>query len=97
MYQKQIDEICKDEMFVKGLLAMETSEDIQAALCEKEFTVSLEEAEAIQKALKELKNDRELSLDELEQVAGGDLFGIFGIGVAVGAAIGNIINNIRGK
>ena len=75
MDDKRVKEVFADEVFVKKLLALETPEEAQAALAEKGIEFSREEIlgfrDMLMKALEKTKEGGELSLDDLEEVAGG--------------------------
>ena len=101
MDEKRIKEIFSDEAFVKGLLALETPEEVQAALKEKGVAVSIEEIMQLKDALikaseKAAESGGELSLEELEEAAGGFvlLTGLYA--VAFGPVIAPLfVQNVR--
>ena len=70
--EEKIKKVMSDEAYVKELLALETPEEVQASLEEKDIEMSLEE---IKQAINLLSrySEGELSEDELSEVAGGDL------------------------
>ena len=88
MNEEQIKELFSDEAFVASVLALDTPEEVQAALKERGLDVTLEEIDAIQKALVK-KADGELADDDLEDVAGGSLTIMAAIGIAsiIGASV----------
>ena len=77
MDEKRMQEIFADEAFVKELLSLETPEAVQAALKEKGIELSREEVEEIGKALlkvvEAVSENGELSMESLDEVAGGVL------------------------
>ena len=92
---RRIMELCSDSAFVKNLVEAKTPEEIQSVFNRKELTINDTEAKELQKSLIESQNNTEsseLSVDELVAVAGGSITA-FTIAVAVGAAIGNGLNN----
>ena len=67
-----VKEVFSDEAFVKELLAMESPEEAQAALKAKGVEISIEELEGINVMLvAKLSESGELSLDDLDNAAGG--------------------------
>jgi len=70
MNQERINEVLSDEIFMKQLLQMETVEEAQAAFKSKGIDFSLEELKKI-KELRESDLSGDLSLDQLDDVAGG--------------------------
>ena len=70
MNQERINEVLSDEIFIKQLLQMETVEEAQAAFKSKGIDFSLEELKKI-KELRESDLSGDLSLDQLDDVAGG--------------------------
>lgn len=87
MNEALIKEVFSDEAFVKSLSELETAEEVQAALKEKNLDFSLEDIAEMQTALTKRLND-ELPEDELENVAGG--FAISATIIAVGIAAGSV-------
>ena len=47
MNEQKIKEIFSDEIFVKSLLNLETAEEVQAALTEKEIELTVDEINAL--------------------------------------------------
>ncbi len=90
MNEALIKEIFSDKAFVEALLGMETAEEVQAALKEKNLDLSIEDIENVQKALS-AQESSELSEDEMENVAGG-----FAITAGVVSAIAGIISATAG-
>ena len=93
MDENRIKEVFSDEAFVKGLLELDAPEDVQAALKEKglDFTVGeiMQLHDAINKAAEKAGEGGELSLDQLDDVAGGLIpFIVAGILLAVIKAAG---------
>ena len=68
--QEKLNELLKDEAFVKELLEKETAEEAQKLLASKGIELTIEQLEAIQKVSK-AQNNEELGDEQLEQVAGG--------------------------
>ena len=70
-----IEKVFSDEAFVKSLFELEEPADVQAMLKEKGIEMSLEEIKQlgalITKAIEAKQNGEELSLEQLDEVAGG--------------------------
>ena len=111
MDQKHIDqgyvkEVFSDEVFVKSLLELETPLEVQAALQEKGIEMTESEILAlrdeIEKLAERVRNGEELSLDQLDDVAGGAVplglifLAVTGIGVAVTTGAGAILGVVVG-
>lgn len=102
MNEALIKEVFSDREFVESLLELETAEEVQAALKEKNLDLSVEDIENIQKALI-TQESSELSEEEMENVAGG--FAITAVAVSAIAGVvgatagtGTFIHNIsKGK
>jgi len=81
MNQQETEQLVKklfaDEEYVKGLVALETPEEVQASLKEQGLECSVEDIMKIKDLLPKFK-DGELNDEELESVSGGS----FAIGVA---------------
>ena len=72
MNEVAIREVFSDEVFVKGLFALETPAEVQQALRQKDITLSVDEIVKIRELLlKRLETGEELSEEELESVNGG--------------------------
>ncbi len=69
---QKLQEIFQDEEFNKTLFAMETSEEVQAALKERGLELTIDEIKAIAEAIKAAQ-EGELTEDNLEDVAGGSV------------------------
>ncbi len=82
MNEALIKEVFSDEAFVKSLVELESAEEVQAALKEKNLDFSLEDIAEMQTALAKRVND-EIPEDELENVAGG--FAISATLIAIGS------------
>ena len=93
-----IREVFSDEAFVKGLFALETPQEVQAALNEKKIELSIEEiVKTRQLLVRSAENGGVLSDEELQEVSGGfvvsgaliiGIAGILaGIGIVVGAGV----------
>ena len=88
MNEKRIKEAMSDESFVKGLLALESSGEAQNAFREKGIEVGAEEIlelrDALVKASKRAaENGGELSMEDMEEVAGGYLDTITNIVITI--------------
>ena len=104
--QSHIKEVFSDEVFVKGLLELETPLEVQAALKEKGIEMTESEILAlrdeIEKLAERVRNGEELSLDQLDDVAGGAVplglifLAVTGIGVAVTTGAGTILGVVVG-
>ena len=103
MNEERIKEVFSDEEFVKEFFSMETPEEAQDMLAEKDIDVSIEELIAIKnivdEKLKSAENgeDDEICDDDLENVAGGVLLtgtAFVLISVAVPAAIGLLFTGV---
>ena len=73
---EQLKKVLSDEDFVKTLLSSETPEAAQKLLSDKGVSLSIEEIRSAGETISKLaegKISSELSEDELEQAAGGDL------------------------
>ncbi len=88
MNEQKMKEVFSDEQFVKSLLELETPEEVQKVLAEKEIDVTEEEIVKAREILIRYNNG-ELSEEELENVAGGGLLSILG-GVVAGL-IANVV------
>ena len=88
-FKAKLEEVLKDEGFVKSLLEMENPEDVQTALAEKDIEVTLEELASARDLLSKYgEKGSELSEDELEEVSGGVITGIIiCVCVALGAGL----------
>jgi len=94
-----IKEVFSDPAFVGELFAMESPEDAQAALRAKGVELSLEELKEVNEILStKLSENGELSLDDLDSVAGGGpvlalaislaiVVGVAGVGGAIGIGV----------
>ena len=80
MDTKKMNEIFSDQAFVKSLVGMETAAQVQAELKKKGLDISEQEVlkikDEINKHLKSGKKAEELSLDALDNVAGGTILSI---------------------
>ena len=78
MDDARIKEVFSDEVFVKNLFELETPEEAQAELKDKGFEFSIDEVlvlrEMLVKALEKAReNGGELSIEDMDDVAGGVL------------------------
>lgn len=90
MNEALIKEVFSDKEFVESLLGMETAEEVQAALKEKDLDLSIEDIKGIQKALT-AQETNELSEEEMENVAGG-----FVITAGIVSAIAGVVSATAG-
>ena len=74
-FKAKFEEVCKDEEFVKSLLALDGPAEVKAALEGKGIEMTEEEIIQVRDALVKIseKGGEELSEDELESVAGGEI------------------------
>ena len=72
MNEEKIKEVSSDEEFVKSLMELETPEEVQKALAEKDIDLSVDDIKKIAKLIQK-KADGELSDEDLESVAGGSV------------------------
>lgn len=93
MNEALIKEVFSDREFVESLLELETAEEVQAALKEKNLDLSVEDIENIQKALI-TQESSELSEEEMENVSGG--FVITATAAAAVSAIAGVIGATAG-
>ena len=92
MNEKHIKEVFSNEAFVKELLTLETPAQVQVALKEKDIDMTENEIIGIRDELAKLvekaQSGEELSLEQLDDVAGGAIVAIVALTVAVvGTAI----------
>jgi len=77
MNSNEIQKVLSDEVFVKSLMEMETTAEVQKALKLKGLDLSekdiLKIRDDVQKHLENGTKPDELSLDQLDDVAGGSL------------------------
>ena len=99
MNEQHMKEIFSDEAFVKSLFALETAEEVHAALKEKDVELSVEEINEIHdNLLKCVDENGELSLEQLENVAGGSVIvGVLGLATAVVGLASSINTSTRGR
>lgn len=86
MNEALIKEVFSDEAFVNSLANLDTAEEVQAALKEKNVDLSIDDIVKIQKTLASQESG-ELSEDDMENVAGG-----FAITAGVVSAIAGIVS-----
>ena len=88
MNDQHIKEVFSNEAFVKELLELETPEEVQAALKEKDIDMTEGEIIALRneiiKLAEKVQSGEELSLEQMDEVAGG---GILAIGMGVLGAV----------
>ena len=93
MNNNEIQKVLSDEVFVKSLMEMETTTEVQKALKSKGLDLSekdiLKIRDDVKKHLENGTKPEELSLDQLDDVAGGSVTLCVGIAIAtfVGAAV----------
>ena len=81
-----INEILKDEEFVKKVMSLTNPEDIQSAFKTKNISLSLDEINILKQAIDSyLENGKtELSENDLELISGGDLAtALWGLGLSL--------------
>ena len=87
MDQKKLKDVFTNEMFVDSLLAMQTSEEVQAALKEKGIETSIDEIlqlrDKINRSVEAKRNGDEFNLEQLDDVAGGIVFELIGAGLFI--------------
>jgi len=87
-----IREVFSDEEFVKGLFQLETPEAVQAALRQKDISLSVAEIVKVRELLlKQTESGQELSEQELESVTGGAIATIcliLSASLLIGAMVG---------
>lgn len=92
MNEATIREVFNDESFVKGLFELETPEQVQQALWQKDIQLSTEEIMKIRDLVfKSLESGGELSDEEMGGVTGGVVFECVVGGLFVGALIIGLI------
>ena len=98
MDEKRAEELFADEAFVKSLLALETPEEVQAAVKAKGVDLTLDEISAIKEVLAKFTS-AELSDADLENVAGGNSSFQAGINQTLSeiSEIGRQLLNEKGK
>ena len=88
MDKQHIKEVFSDEAFVKSLFELETPSEVQAAL--KGKSIDMTEAEIIElrdeivRQAEKAQNGEELSLEQLDEAAGG-VVGVFVASIAAAA------------
>ena len=89
MNEAAIREVFSNEEFVKGLFQLETPEEVQQALRQKDISLSVEEIVKIRElVLKRMETGAELSEEELESVTGGSATILIATLLMVGIGIG---------
>ena len=86
MEKEKLSKLLNDEDFLKKILPMKTPEEVQAEFKKEGLELSIEEIEALGKAINAAaKKGKPLSEDELENVSGGmlDLLGVALLPVAI--------------
>ncbi len=73
MDQNKFKALLENEEFLTKILDLETPEDVQAAFKEEGVDISLDEANALGKAIVAQASGKELSAEELDAVAGGNV------------------------
>ncbi len=102
MNEQQIRELFSNEEFVQEILALETPEEVVAALQEKDVDVTEEEVIKISDILAN-NNVEELTEEDLEQVAGGSIiiFILMAIGLAsiitAGGTLVELCTRVKGR
>ena len=94
MNEATIHGVFSDEVFVRGLFELETPEQVQQALQQKDITLSVAEIVKVRELLlKRMETGAELSEAELESVTGGEMVTICTIliaGLLIGALVGGL-------
>ena len=94
MNEEKIKEVFSDEKFVKSLMELETPEEVQKALAEKDIDLSIDEIKKVAELLQK-KAEGELSDANLENVAGGSITGlVVFMGICTGAGAGYLVNKV---
>lgn len=95
MNEATIREVFSNEEFVKGLFQLETPEQVQQALRQKDISLSVEEIVKVRELLlKQMDSGQELSEQELESVTGGEMVTICLILMGclwAGALVGGVV------
>ena len=73
MDQNKVTALLKNEDFVKKILAMDEPKDVQAAFKAEGAEISVDDVKALGKVIDAAVSGKELSDDDLEDVAGGAL------------------------
>ena len=75
--QKKLNKALSDKAFAEKVLAMETPEEVRAALLEKDIDLDVDDLIEIKDLLvKHFEGGEELSEDDLEDVSGGSICAI---------------------
>lgn len=80
----KLQELCKDEEYLKGLLGLGSADAIAEELKKRDVEISAEELREVGRKIIELKSS-ELTDEELEKVTGGEAFAL-GLIISVGLA-----------
>jgi predicted ribosomally synthesized peptide with nif11-like leader len=86
----KLKEIFADKEFVEKVLAMETAEEVQAAIKEKGVEISVSEIESVKAELANQASSPdsdEVSDEQLENVAGGFAISTLICGLIIGGAV----------
>lgn len=95
MNEASIREIFSDEVFAKRLFAMETPEEVQAALQQKDISLSVEEIVKIRELiLKQMETGVELSEEELTGVDGGCVLSALTFGLIAAMIVGALVGGV---
>ena len=96
MSETRVKEVFSDEAFVEKLFSLESPEEAQALLKEQGLELSVEELNTINEQLKaKLEAGGELSLDNLDNVAGGGVLATTAAIVGIAAGIVTIAPAIK--
>ena len=92
MNEKHIKEVFSDEAFVKSLLELETPAQVQMALQGNGIDMSESEIVSLRdeiiKQVQKISESGELSVDQLDEAAGGNPFAVLGaVGLVATAVI----------
>ena len=89
----KIEEVCADEEYMKYLLSLGSVEAMCEALEEKDIDLTPEQLRQVGTLLRK-KESGELTDEELEQVAGGEIVSLILYLVAVAGTLGPIVWDI---
>ncbi len=94
MDESRVKEVFSDEEFVKGLMALEEPAEVQAALKEKGIEMTEDEVvqlrDVIVKLAEQAGENGELSLEQIDEAAGGIALGTVVLGGLVFASVAEV-------
>ena len=95
MNEQHVKEVFSDKAFVTELLKLDTAEEAQKALKEKGVDMSVEELNKVRDHVLERVNENgELSLEAMDEAAGGSVLGIIGVSIAGAALVVGIFSAV---